>query len=39
MPPDDHGGDVVLQSTFGIDSPRIAAAFEGDPVIDGPGQH
>src|SRR5258706_15526727 len=37
---DDHGGDVVLQSAFGNGrSPGIAAAFEGDPVIDGPGQH
>src|SRR5258706_15681630 len=37
---DDHGGDVVLQSAFrNRRSPGIAAVLEGDPIIDGPGQH
>ena len=37
---DDHGGDVVLQSALGNRRPpRIAAVFEGDAIIDGPGQH
>src|SRR6266403_3129493 len=37
---DDNRCDVVLQSAFGNrQAPRIAAVFEGDPIIDGPGQH
>ena len=36
----DHGPDVVPQSALGNRRPaRIAAVFEGDAVIDGPGQH